>query len=79
MELDVWTGATILSVKQNPASEGQGWSIEIKREDGSTRAFKPRHLVFAHGFGGGIPNMPTYPGMVSQYFRFKAYEQRSDE
>ena len=65
MELDVWLGSVVTSLKQLPASQGQGWAVEIKREDGSTRAFKPRHIVFAHGFGGGVPNMPTYPGMVN--------------
>lgn len=68
MELDIWLSANVTSLKQNSPSQGQGWSIEIKREDGSTRAFKPRHVVFAHGFGGGVPNMPTYPGMVSGCF-----------
>lgn len=68
MELNVWTGITIASLKQNTPAPGkpQTWSIEIKREDDSTRILKPRHVVFAHGWGGGVPKIPTYPGMVRQ-------------
>lgn len=69
MELDVWLGSVVTSLKQLPSSQGQGWAVEIKREDGTKRAFKPRHVVFAHGFGGGVPNMPTYPGMVISILR----------
>ena len=59
MELDIWLGANVTSLKQNSASEGQGWSIEIKRGDGSTRAFKPRHVVFAHG--GNADRVELHP------------------
>lgn len=30
--------------------------------DGSERIFHPNHVVFAIGVGGGLPNMPVYPG-----------------
>jgi cation diffusion facilitator CzcD-associated flavoprotein CzcO len=37
--------------------------VTVKRADGRERVFHPHHLVFAVGFGGGVPNMPVYPGM----------------
>ena len=64
MELNVWTGATIEKLQQNPS--GTDWTVSIKRADGTSRTFKPRHIIFAHGFGGGVPNMPEYPGMVGR-------------
>ncbi|TDL21218.1 FAD/NAD-binding domain-containing protein [Rickenella mellea] len=70
MELNVWTGATIASIIQDenkvPLNGDQGpgaWTVTIKRSDGRERTFHPRHVVFALGFGSGVPNMPTYPGM----------------
>ena len=62
MELNVWLSSTIENMKEVP---GKGWSVTVKRGDGTTRTFAPRHVVFAHGFGGGKANMPKYPGMVS--------------
>ncbi|KAI5122701.1 hypothetical protein M0805_009754 [Coniferiporia weirii] len=61
MELDIWLSSTIDKVEKDPS--GKDWSVTVKRSDGSTRSFKPRHVIFAHGFGGGLPNMPSYPGM----------------
>lgn len=66
MELNVWTSSTVQSMKE---VSGKGWSVIVKRGDGTTRTFTPRHVVFAQGFGGGKPIMPTYPGMVSKSFR----------
>jgi len=60
MELNIWLSTTIDSIKEVP---GKGWSVVVKRGDGTTRTFAPRHIVFAHGFGGGKANMPKYPGM----------------
>ncbi|KAL5534810.1 hypothetical protein ACEPAG_1274 [Sanghuangporus baumii] len=61
MELNVWTSATIEKLQKNQS--GNDWSVAIKRSDGTTRTFKPRHVIFAHGFGGGVANIPQYPGM----------------
>ena len=63
MELNVWLSTTIEKIDESP--DGKGWIIHVKRADGTTRALKPRSLIFAHGFGGGVPNMPHYPGQVS--------------
>lgn len=49
---------------QNPNRDG--WTVlSVRKGDGSSRTLKPRHFIFAHGFGGGVPNMPTVPGAVS--------------
>ena len=64
MEINVWTSTTIEKLVQNPNKDG--WSVFVKRADGKTRTFKPGHVIFAHGIGGGLPNMPSYPGMVRQ-------------
>lgn len=47
--------------RQDPSTKK--WSVTIKRKDGSERVFHPNHVVFAVGIGGGLPNMPVYPGM----------------
>ncbi|KLO15576.1 FAD/NAD-binding domain-containing protein [Schizopora paradoxa] len=60
MELNIWLNSTVETMKEVP---GKGWSVVIKRGDGTTRTFVPRHVVFAQGLGGGEPIMPTYPGM----------------
>ncbi|KLO18204.1 FAD/NAD-binding domain-containing protein [Schizopora paradoxa] len=60
MELNVWLSSTVQTMKEAP---GKGWSVTVKRGDGTTRTFTPRHVVFAQGFGGGKPITPTYPGM----------------
>lgn len=66
MELNVWTSANIEKLQKNQTT--QDWTVAIKRSDGTTRTFKPRHVIFAHGFGGGVANMPEYPGLVSSPF-----------
>ena len=66
MELNVWTGITVTSLKQNVPVPGrmQTWSIKVEYGNGSTRILQPRHVVFAHGWGGGVPKIPEFPGMV---------------
>ena len=63
MELNIWTSSTIEKLVPNPGKDG--WTVTVKKADGSTRIFKPGHVILAHGFGGGVPKMPYYPGMVS--------------
>ena len=62
MELNIWTNSTVEKLVPNPKQDG--WSVIVKRGDGSTRTLKTGHVVFAHGFVGGVPKMPSYPGMV---------------
>jgi cation diffusion facilitator CzcD-associated flavoprotein CzcO len=61
-ELNVWTSSTVTSASRDAQNK---WNVTVKRIDGSERVFKVNHLVFATGLGGGEPNMPSYPGMVS--------------
>ena len=65
MELNVWLSAKITKLVENES--GNGFIIDITRKDGQKRSFTPRHVVFAVGLGGGLPNMPKLPGMVSFY------------
>ncbi|KAI0041063.1 FAD/NAD(P)-binding domain-containing protein [Auriscalpium vulgare] len=60
LELDVWTSSEVTSAKQDPKT--QQWALEIKRGDGAKRTFVVNHLIFAVGLGGGVMNMPSYPG-----------------
>ena len=62
MDINIWTSSTVEKVTQNPNLDG--WSVFVKRADGTTRTLRPGHVVFAHGLNGGPPNMPAYPGMV---------------
>lgn len=59
MELNVWTGSELVE----SAHEGpDGWTVTIRRADGSLRTVKPRHLVLATGVSGTEPNLPDLPG-----------------
>jgi cation diffusion facilitator CzcD-associated flavoprotein CzcO len=63
MELNVWTSTTIDKLEEDPS--GKSWTVTVSRAtDGTKRTFKPRHVVFAHGLGGGEKKMPSIPGMV---------------
>ena len=62
MELNVWTSSTIENLVQNPNQDG--WTAIVRKGDGSTRTFNPGHVILAHGFNGGVPQMPSFPGMV---------------
>ena len=70
LELNIWTSSTITSIRQDPQTSK--WDVEIKRGDGTERKFTVNHVVFCTGLGSGVPNTPTYPGMVS-IFRFQSF------
>ncbi len=60
MELNVWGGTTLAS---GAYDERAGrWNIVLRRNDGTEKAMRPRHLVFATGVSG-IPVRPTVPGL----------------
>ncbi|KAH8111482.1 FAD/NAD-binding domain-containing protein [Phellopilus nigrolimitatus] len=61
MEIDIWLSSTVTKLEQH--SSANGWKVTVERSDGSTRTFKPRHVVFATGLGGGAAKFPTYSGM----------------
>jgi len=62
MELNVWGGTEIKSGTYDEAT-GQ-WTVVMSRSDGTERALKPRHVVFATGVSS-IPIQPKLPGLES--------------
>ena len=61
MELNVWTSTSVESVRLQ--DDGR-YEVVVKKADGTTRTFHVAHVIMALGFGGGVPNMPTFPGQV---------------
>jgi cation diffusion facilitator CzcD-associated flavoprotein CzcO len=62
LELDVWISAKVTQAKWNDKTKS--WHAEIVRQGKDTRHFDVKHLVFATGFGGGIPVIPDIPEKV---------------
>jgi cation diffusion facilitator CzcD-associated flavoprotein CzcO len=60
MELNFWTGTTFEGGSYDKA-EGR-WTVRLRRDDGSTREMRPRHVVMATGVSG-IPNLPDIPSL----------------
>jgi cation diffusion facilitator CzcD-associated flavoprotein CzcO len=60
MELNVWTG-TELKYGTFDETSGQ-WEVALRRQDGSERTLRPRHLIFATGVSA-IPVRPDAPGL----------------
>lgn len=60
MELNVWTGTEFTSGSYDEKSGT--WSLTVRRNDGSERVLKPRHVIFATGVSA-IPIKPDLPGM----------------
>jgi cation diffusion facilitator CzcD-associated flavoprotein CzcO len=60
MELNFWTGTELKSASYD-ASAGR-WNAIVRRADGTERAVRPRHLVFANGLLG-FPRVPELPGL----------------
>ena len=65
LELNVWTSATVTSIRREVGNGGKRWSVLVEREGGQKRTFKVDHVVLALGIGGGIPRIPDIPGQVS--------------
>ena len=60
MELNVWTGTEL---KHGTFDETTGrWEVSLRRQDGSARTLRPRHLIFATGVSA-IPIRPDAPGL----------------
>jgi cation diffusion facilitator CzcD-associated flavoprotein CzcO len=66
LELNVWTSSTVLSAKQDTSSKA--WTVRVRLPRGNERELVVNHVVFAVGIGGGIPNIPEYPGTVCGNF-----------
>lgn len=60
MELNIWTGTEL---KTGTFDETTGrWEVQLRRQDGSERTLRPRHLIFATGVSA-IPIRPQAPGL----------------
>ena len=59
MELNVWTGTELVGGSYD--EEGRR-RVALRRSDGTERAMRPRHLVFATGVSS-IPKTPDLPGL----------------
>ena len=62
MELNCWTGTELAAGAWD--AQAQRFEVTLRRADGSERAMRPRHLVFATGVSA-IPIMPKLPGLES--------------
>ncbi len=64
MELNVWTSTNVSRIRKDNSTGLYQVTVQRNGQD-SERVFTVKHVVFATGFAGGGPHMPTYPGMVS--------------
>ncbi|KAF9237574.1 FAD/NAD(P)-binding domain-containing protein [Melanogaster broomeanus] len=69
LELNVWTSATVVSIMKETGDSGKRWSVRVERGDGRKRTFKVNHVVFALGFGSGVPRIPDIPGQERPSFK----------
>jgi putative flavoprotein involved in K+ transport len=60
MELNFWTGTEFEGGRYDEAANR--WSVTVRRDDGTRREMRPRHVVMATGVSG-IPNLPEIPGL----------------
>ncbi|KAF9065637.1 hypothetical protein BDP27DRAFT_1331715 [Rhodocollybia butyracea] len=61
MELNVWTSCEVTSATRN--ADSQTWTVTVRYSNGTQRVFtRIKHVVFATGFNGNQPNIPSYPG-----------------
>jgi putative flavoprotein involved in K+ transport len=60
MELNCWMGTEFVSGSYDDTAES--WTTTVRRADGTTRTFRPRHLVLAVG-ASPISHTPKLPGL----------------
>jgi putative flavoprotein involved in K+ transport len=58
MELNYWTGTELEAGAYDEREKR--WTVTLRGADGSKRALRPRHVVFATGVSG-IPHIPEIP------------------
>ncbi|MGD9804410.1 MAG: NAD(P)-binding domain-containing protein [Hyphomicrobiaceae bacterium] len=80
MEINIWNSTEF--TKGSYDDKAGRWTLTVKREDGTERILRPRHVVFATGVSA-IPIMPKMPGIEtfageimhsSQYNNGKAWK-----
>ncbi|RTZ41521.1 FAD-binding protein [Candidimonas sp. SYP-B2681] len=67
MECNVWTGTQFEGASYD--EDAEHWTARVRREDGSERTLRPRHLVFANGIVGApkparAPGLEDYKGEI---------------
>lgn len=75
----MWTSSLVTTASQDESTKQ--WTVTVKRADESSRILHPAHLVFAVGIGGGLPNVPVYPGtedFAGQILHSSQYAKASD-
>ncbi|OAN75942.1 monooxygenase [Sulfitobacter sp. EhC04] len=60
MQCNVWNNTEFLKADYEEAENC--WSVAVRREDGSERILRPRHVIFANGVAGK-PVTPRLPGL----------------
>jgi putative flavoprotein involved in K+ transport len=60
MELNFWTDTELVAGSYD--DKRSGWSVTLRRSDGTERVMRPRHLIFATGVSS-IPYTPDLPGL----------------
>jgi putative flavoprotein involved in K+ transport len=61
LELDFWTSSELVKAEYD-AKVGT-WTATVRREDGTERVLRPKHIVMATGGLGSTPNVPRLPGL----------------
>ena len=62
MQINFWSGTSFTGGHYDDAAGN--WHANVRREDGSERVMRPRHVIFANGVSG-IPKAPKLPGLES--------------
>ena len=60
MELNVWNSTEFISGRFD--EQNKKWALEVRRENGTVRTLRPRHVIFAMGVSA-IPVKPDLPGL----------------
>jgi cation diffusion facilitator CzcD-associated flavoprotein CzcO len=61
LELPVWLSANVHEASRDHV--GGGWQVDLEHK-GTRKTLRPKHVIFAIGWGAGAPFIPKYPGMV---------------
>ncbi|ETW79334.1 hypothetical protein HETIRDRAFT_50006 [Heterobasidion irregulare TC 32-1] len=69
LDLNVWTSTNTQTIKWNEGTKD--WTVTVTRSDGRQRILSPKYVIFAHGSGGGVANMPDIP--QKEAFRGQVY------
>jgi putative flavoprotein involved in K+ transport len=61
LEINYWTSTEFAGGSFD--DQERRWNVRVKRANGSERVMRPSHLIMAIGFTGGVPNVPSFPGL----------------